>query len=415
MTFLICLRASGQEKEPQPDGTSGEVFSTKDSADVLPLNKESKHSRWNEFENPTSTLKISMGFMYDYAAYKQDAISKEQVGSLEPEFKVRDFRIILSGKIANNRNITWRAGIMYDGAQNSWLLRETGIMVHFPKINGYLFAGRTKEGYSLVKVMNGHSIWGLERPMHVDIIPILADGIKYLGYLPKQRIVMNIGIYANWFSKGQTFATYKYQFDSRIAWLPIYSGVYEPVLHVGVNYRWGQVKDDSLQVRSRPETNEAPYFINTNKFWVDHSNHLGGEIYFRTGPFLMGTEFNAHMMHSPQNGNPVFKGANIFALYTLTGEVRPYLTNTGIFGFLKVKKPVFEGGPGAWEFMLSYSEYDLDNGSIKGGKFWRVSPIVMWQLSDIYRLSFAWGYGVLNDNNSNGTTQFFQARFGFIF
>ena len=226
---------------------------------------------------------------------------------------------------------------------------------------------------------------------------------------------MNIGIFANWFSNGQSFATYKYQFDSRIAWLPLYSGVYEPVLHIGVNFRWGQVNNDSLLVRSRPETNEAPYFVNTNKFWVDHSNHIGGEIYFRTGPLLMGTEFNAHMMHSPQNGNPVFKGANIFALYSITGEVRPYLTSTGIFGFLKVKKTVFEGGPGSWEVMLSYSQLDLNSGSITGGKFWRLTPAVIWQLTNIYRLSFAWGYGVLNESEIKGTTQFFQARFGFIF
>src|SRR4051812_40575895 len=203
------LTADGQtNKEPQPDGTSGEVFSSGDSANLLPFSKETKYPRWNEFDGPVSTLKLSMGFMGDYAAYKQDAVSKEQF-SLDPEFKVRDFRVILSGKIKNNRDITWRAGIMYDGQTHSWLLRETGVMINFPKIDGYIFVGRTKEGYSLVKVMNGHSIWGLERPMHVDIIPILADGIKYLGYLPKQHIVMNIGAFANWFSSKQSFSTYQ--------------------------------------------------------------------------------------------------------------------------------------------------------------------------------------------------------------
>jgi phosphate-selective porin OprO/OprP len=360
-------------------------------------------------------LKLGMGFMYDYAAYKQDETSKQQVGSLDPEFRVRDFRVILSGKLKNNRDITWRAGMMYDGVSNSWLLRETGVMIHFPKISGYIFVGRTKEGYSLIKVMNGHSIWGFERPMHLDIIPILADGIKYMGYLPKQHIFMNIGAYVNWLSKGQSFSTYQYQFVSRVAWLPIYTDAYKPVLHIGINYRWGKVYNDTLQVRSRPETNEAPYFVSSGKFWVDHSNHLGGEIYFRTGPLLMGTEFNAHMMHSPQNGNPVFKGANIFALYTVTGEVRPYLTTTGIFGFLKVKKTVFEGGPGAWEVMLSYSQMDLDAGTITGGKFWRLTPAIIWQLTNIYRLSFAWGTGVLEESETKGNTQFFQARFGFVF
>jgi phosphate-selective porin OprO/OprP len=65
--------------------------------------------------------------------------------------------------------------------------------------------------------------------------------------------------------------------------------------------------------------------------------------------------------------------------------------------------------------LLSYSQIDLDDGAITGGKFWRLTPAIIWQLTNIYRLSFAWGTGVLEESDVKGRTQFFQARFGIIF
>jgi phosphate-selective porin OprO/OprP len=407
--FVPCISQGQSEKEPVLDGTEGEVFRQPDTAAV----QKNKYDHWNEFDGPLTTLKLGLGWMYEYANYSQDETSKEQVGSLQPDFMTRDFRFVMSGKFKfwQKHDLTWKAGIMYDGPTKSWLVRETGLMIKIPEISGHVFIGRTKEGYSLVKVMNGFSIWGFERNMSVDIIPILADGIKYLGYLPKQRIVMNIGAFCDVLSKNQKFSTFELQFVSRIAWLPIYKDALKPVLHIGINYRYGRPNNDSLTVRSRPEANPAPYFIDTKKFQVNNTNSVGGEIYYRGGGIMAGTEFNAHFMNSPSRGNPVFLGGEVFVLYSITGEIRPYLTSPGIFSFLKVKRPVFKGGPGAWEVMLRFSKLDLEDGNITGGAFWRVTPIVMWHLSDMFRINLAYGYGILNKNNTEGTTQFFQARF----
>ncbi|HEY4323931.1 MAG TPA: porin [Mucilaginibacter sp.] len=412
--FLTIANAYCQQTtKPIPSGVTGEVFEPK-KADSLP--KENfKGLPWYQFENSFSTLNFQLGFLYDFIGYSQDATSKKQLGDLSSEFYVRDFRFILSGKLKTEREITWKLGMMYDGPSKSWLVRESGVMVGVPEISGRLWLGRSKEGYSLVKVMNGYSIWGLERPMSIDIIPIMADGLKYLGYFPKQRLVVNLSALTDVVSKGQKFSTYQYQFVSRIAWVPVYTDPYKPVLHIGVNYRWGKVANDTLQVRSRPETGAGPYFIDTKKFPVTSSNSIGGEIYYRTGPLMLGTEFNAHMMNSPQTGNPVFTGGQVFALWAITGEVRPYFTNTGgIFGFTKVKNPISKGGVGSWELLLSYQSYDLDNGTLTGGKFWRFTPAVMWQPNNMFRVTVDYGYGSLDRFGMTGITQFFQTRFMFL-
>jgi phosphate-selective porin OprO/OprP len=73
-------------------------------------------------------------------------------------------------------------------------------------------------------------------------------------------------------------------------------------------------------------------------------------------------------------------------------------------------QPVFEGGPGAWEVVLRYSYSDFDSGTIRGGKFWRITPVLNWYLSDNMRLELVYGYGVLDRFGLSGATQFFQTR-----
>ena len=77
------------------------------------------------------------------------------------EFKLRDFRILFSGQIPTDRTITWKTGIMYDAPTSEWFVRETGVMIAVPELWGNLFIGRTKEGFSLNKVMNGYAGWTL--------------------------------------------------------------------------------------------------------------------------------------------------------------------------------------------------------------------------------------------------------------
>ena len=128
---------------------------------------------------------------------------------------------------------------------------------------------------------------------------------------------------------------------------------------------------------------------------------------------MIGSEYYIHNFNSPANGNPRFHGGELVLSYLFTGESRPYSTVTGIYSFVPVAKPVFKGGWGAWEGILRYSQLDLDDGPIKGGKFWRITPMVNWYLTRILRLEFAYGYGVLDRYNLKGATQFFQTRIQF--
>ncbi|PWT87477.1 MAG: porin [Acidobacteria bacterium] len=396
------------QTDTAPDGTEGETI----------VKKDAPKKPWNEFDLGFTTIKPGLGFLYEYGTFDQDEDSKKQseIGNyeLKPTFKVRDFRLLLSGQLNTQRTITWKTGVMYDGPSRSWFVRETGVTISVPELWGNIFIGRTKEGFSLNKVMNGYAGWTMERQMALDVIPILADGIKWLGWLPKQHLFWNAGAYGDWLSEGQSFSTYKWQLVARFGYLPIYSPENKTLLHIGTSIRYGEVKDGEIQVRSRPEANTAPYFIDTGKFPSDHSTQIGYEVYYSNHSLMLGSEYYVHNFHSPELDNPQFRGGDAVVSYILTGESRAYSTVSGIYSFVPVAKSVFKGGPGAIEVLLRYSRLNLNSDLINGGNFWRITPMVNWYLSPMIRFEVCYGYGTLDRFNLTGATQFFQSRIQFV-
>ena len=348
------------------------------------------------------------GVLFDYAHYSQDEASRQQF-ELTPAFKLRDARFLLKGRIKFKRPVTWSSGIMWDGATDSWLVRETGIMVAVPELWGHLFIGRTKEGFSLNKVMAGYAGWTMERATVSDAtIPILADGVKWLGYAPRLGLLWNFGVYGDWLSEGQSFSTYRRQVAGRLAWLPVLSP--NTLLHIGLSARYGQPDDHELRLRSRPEAYPAPYFVETEKFAADSTKMLAVEAYYRPGPFLLGSEYFVQKVQAPKSGDPLFHGGDVVASWLITGETRAYNTGGGFFNQVSPAKTVFEGGPGAWEVLARFSYIDLDGGTVRGGRFWRLTPMVNWYLTDHARLELAYGYGSLDRFGLVGATHFFQSR-----
>jgi phosphate-selective porin OprO and OprP len=413
------LSASSQQPSPTPTpATQGQPSSLDDNLEAgeAEAGSEVRARRlvsWNEYEGKHFTLRVGGGFLYEYDAYAQDAESKEQI-TMYPREKMRDARVLLKGRLKffKKRAVTYSMGIMYDAANEEWVARQTGLMIEVPEIWGHLFIGRTKEGFSLNKVMVGYAGWTMERfTMSDATIPILADGVKWFGHAKKAKLIWNLGIYKDWLSQNQGFSTYDHQVVGRLAWLPELSE--ETVLHVGVSARYGEPKDGKIQLRSRPESFPAPYFIDTGKFEAHDTRMLGPEIYYRPGSLLMGAEYFFQKANAPASGDPLFHGGDVFVAWLATGEKRSYNTKGGFFNGISPARSVFSGGPGAWELVARFSYSDLDSGSVRGGKFWRFTPMVNWHLSDNVRLEMVYGFGTLSRFDLKGGTQFFQTRIQF--
>jgi len=371
--------------------------------------------KFNEFAGPLGSFRVGFNFMYDYAAFSQDANSEEQIEDVENNGKLRDFRVLFGGRLNFKRQTTWTTGIMYDAANDEWLFRQTGIMVDVPEIWGQIFVGRTKEGFSMNKVMVGTAGWGMERaPISDATVPILADGIKWLGYVPKARILWNLGFYGDKLSEGQGFSTYDNQVSGRFVWLPVQSNDGKTLLHVGFSERYGKTNEGKLRLRARPGANPAPYFIDTGEFAADSTTMTGLEVYYRPGRFLFGGEYFLQSVDAPDSGNPFFHGGEAAVSWVITGETRSYNTRGGYFNAISPEQSIDSGGPGAWEAVTQFTYADLDSGTLTGGKYWRFTPMLNWHASGNLRLEISYGYGSLDRFGLVGKTQFFQTRFQFL-
>lgn len=168
-----------------------------------------------------------------------------------------------------------------------------------------------------------------------------------------------------------------------------------------------------LTLKSRPESNPTPQILNTGKLSADHTSHIGGEIYYSKKSFMVGSEFVFHNLYSNNSDNHRFYGGDVVVSYLFTKAIRPYNTVGSIFGFIPIDKSVFKGGWGEWEAVLRFSMLNLDDRSVKGGQFWRITPMVNWYISKILRMEFVYGYGVLDRYGLKGAVQFFQSRIQF--
>jgi phosphate-selective porin OprO and OprP len=125
---------------------------------------------------------------------------------------------------------------------------------------------------------------------------------------------------------------------------------------------------------------------------------------------LVGTEYFFQNADATDSPDPFFHGGDVVVSWLVTGETRAYNTRGGFFNQVSPARPLFAGGPGAWELVARFSYIDLDSGARQGGTFWRLTPMVNWHVSDHVRIEIAYGYGSLDRFNIVGRTHFFQSR-----
>ncbi|MFD1951214.1 OprO/OprP family phosphate-selective porin [Sphingomonas arantia] len=86
-------------------------------------------------------------------------------------------------------------------------------------------------------------------------------------------------------------------------------------------------------------------------------------------------------------GRPDFtsKAWSVSGGFFITGDLPPYNPRLGAFGQPKVKRPTFDGGPGAIELTARYEDLDQTD-LLTGGRGWAATVGVNWYLNSFTRL-----------------------------
>ena len=212
---------------------------------------------WNEYNLGFTTLLWGAAVLTDYASFNQDSMSAAHFNA-EPQGKIRDSRFMLFGRLRTERPITWQTGLMYDWASWKWKVRLSMISLAAPEISSQFQIGRLKEGLSLNRVISGYDGWTSERFTFSDAaIPLLADGIKWMGYVPDKHVLWNLGVFTNVLTKGESFSYYEHQVVGRLAYVKMNSDTAGSLWHVGAGLHIGKPEhvsalEASIQAQTLP-------------------------------------------------------------------------------------------------------------------------------------------------------------------
>jgi phosphate-selective porin OprO/OprP len=391
---------------------------------ALPLSYQDK-KRWNRFETkPVSGLFLA-GVVLDRQRWlSQDAESEEQVGDLD-EFnrgEIRGFRFGFVGTFNFKRPWVYTLFAATNAFDKGFETEKDDDFTLFDyRLDIPLFEhttvsiGKQKEPISMERLMGGPYLPIFERSSVSDtLLPARNVGIVFNGASPNGRFTWAVGGFNDWIDASQSFDESARQIVGRITGLPLVSADESNVLHLGLGVRYTDAKE-GLRYRGDPEFNLSPDFVDTGTddtgpMEANSSTTFDLEASWRRGPFWLHGEYLRNEVAAPDLGDPVFSGYHVTASWILSGEMRAYNRRSGVFGPVPVARSVYQGGWGAWELALRWTELDLTDAEIEGGEMQVLSAAVNWWLTSYFSFNFYYRRIELDRFGVQGTSDGMLAR-----
>jgi len=251
-----------------------------------------------------------------------------------------------------------------------------------------LRVGKQKEPVNMDRSMTMVQIASQERYAAADaMFPTRNVGATLYGTSANERVAWAAGLFNDWLVEGESLGDSATQTIGRVTWLPFVSQDESQLVHLGLGIRYTDAKQ-GLAYGSRPETGNMPRFVDTGEFDAESSTLYNWELGFRRGRLWLMAEYSDNHIDAPDVGNPNFTGYHLSGTWSLTGEMRGYKDNRGVFSGLPVAQSVLQGGKGATELALRYSSIDLTDGLITGGEMDVATMQFNWWLTTSLAVSF---------------------------
>jgi len=380
--------------------------------------------KWNKFETkPISGLFIGAIMLDRQYWLSQDDNSQNQVGDLS-DFEGGEIRGARFGVVGTlNFKRPWRytvfaatnafdKGFDVDTTDDfSWFDYRLDIPV---AANLMLSVGKQKEPISMERLTGLAYLPMQERSAIADaVMPARNHGMVLSGTAASDNVSWAFGAFNNWIDSGESFSDTSNVLVGRATWAPAFFQSGSNLVHVGLGLRRSDAKLP-LRARSEPEFNNAPIYVDTESFSADDQMTYNLEAYWRNGPYMLGFEYIGTDVDSPQTGNPIFSGYHVTGSWAVTGESRGYRKRSGTFDPLPVARPVNQGGWGAVELAIRYSNTDLTDGMVEGGVMDIYSLGVNWWFTRSAHLGVNYRYISLDRDDTQGDSSGLNARLLFM-
>jgi len=278
----------------------------------------------------------------------------------------------------------------YDFAGNGVAIKDlyikyTGLPVHIQ-------VGNFKEPFSLEELTSSKYITFMERATPNAFAPSRNIGAALSGHGDSWSAAA--GVFTNG-AAGNSSIDSKFDVTGRLTFAPIHEKT--RVLHLGAAINYGLPNSNrTVQFRERPESHVTDQrLVNTGTLGnVDSVLKYGLEAAAVYGPASIQGEYirtNVNYQNGATN-EPNFSGYYVFGSWFLTGESRPYSVKKGTFGRVHPNQNFQLGkdGWGAFEIAARFSQLDLEDTGIAGGKEQNITTALNWYPHPHLRLMLNW-------------------------
>jgi len=355
--------------------------------------------KWNTWKSKWVNGVFISALALDRQSINQDDVSIAQFGDLKSAANsgtIRGWRFGLAGTINFERPWIYSFAGAWKAFDRGFDTTETdaesfSLVEYFVDIpvgeRMLLRVGNQKEPINMDRSMTMVQLASHERYAGADaMLPSRNFGASLSGSSGSQRATWAVGVFNNWLNGGNGIGGESTQTIGRVTWLPYLSDAESEIVHLGFGIRHTNAKQ-GLSYGSRPELGNIPRFVDTGRFDADSSTLYNWELGWRRGPLWLMAEFTDNHVAAADVGNPDFTAYHFSGTYSLTGEMRSYKTNRGVFGALPVAQGVYQGGRGSTELAFRYSSVDLTDGLIQGGEMDVATLQFSWWLTEVMGLS----------------------------
>ena len=359
--------------------------------------------------NEQFKLRIGGRIMNDWAFVEADDSLVESLGALgtfvRDGTEFRRARLYAAGVLYDR--FEYRAE--FDFADRFANFRDVYVSLRDVPLLGTLKAGHFKEPFGLEALTSSNHITFLERSAGASFAPSRNTGIAFQNSVAEGRISYSAGVFRQSLNAGDSVGSGGPNLTARVTGLPVYADGGRKLLHVGAAYSHQGTPLGVALFGSRPEAHLLPPFVLTPLLETSSYDMVGLEAAAVAGPFSVQSEYMKSYVDSVSGGDPTFSGFYVLGSFFLTGEHRRYWHGGGAFDRVRPNRSFLdEGGIGAWEIAVRYSQLDLNDRLVRGGEMKNFTFGVNWYVNPYSRIM--WNY-VRSEVEDTGNADILQMRF----
>ncbi len=367
-------------------------------------------------------VKLGGFFQADAVWFVQDSVNIATVGDIQNGADFRRARLSAQGDLTEDVNFMIEFDFAFPG--------RPSFMDVYLELKQFPLLGKLRVG-------QWRQPFGMDGQTSVRELTFLERGLPF-AFLPFRQI--GVGFYDNSADETTTWAVSGFRFPtdlfggnigdsggyamaSRFTFAPHWTADDSRLVSFGGGYVFGDPSSNRVRYLTPPEVFVqeiggadlvppgtlafVPPFVDTGPIDAQNFHLFAAEGGLTLGSLYMQSEAIYSVVNQTNGPQVSFAGAYVYAGYFLTGEIRPFNREKGVFGRVKpISDFTRDKGLGAWEVAGRWSYIDLNDENIQGGRLNDLTFGLNWYLNQRTKFQFNYIHAFLDnpvfgESNSN--------------